>query len=701
MGTTGPEPDLRHRALILLRTAVGSSTAEFHPDQWEAVEALLGRERLLVVERTGWGKSMVYFLAARLLRERGAGCILLISPLLSLMRNQIEAARRIGVRAETVNSANVEDWPPILAALRQNLVDILLISPERLANDEFVTRCLLPIARQVGLLVVDEAHCISDWGHDFRPDYRRIVRILRALPANIPVLATTATANDRVVEDVEQQLGPNLRTIRGPLTRESLRLQNLVLPTKAARIAWIADKLPQMEGSGIIYTLTKRDADNLAAWLQSRGINVQAYHSGKKDDRERLEDQLLRNEVKALVATVALGMGFDKPDLGFVIHFQRPASVVHYYQQVGRAGRALENANGILLGGAEDDEIADYFIRTAFPTEEEITQVLTVLREAQAPVTVWTLQRSVNLAQGKLDKVLKFLHLESPSPIQRTEDGYVLNPVRWQMPSEHITRITDLRRIEQERMRAYMATKECLMQFLARELSDTTAGPCGKCANCRGQGFSATISPLTAEAAVEFLNNLAVPIEPRKRWPSLLDFEGWRGNIRPELQHQPGRALCHWGDPVFGDLVREGKQQTGSFSSRLVEAAVRLIRDQWNPQPFPVWVTCAPSHRHTRLVPDFARTVAEALGLPFVECIRKIRETQPQKTRKNSQQQLQNLEGAFQIDHNLIRHAPVLLVDDMVDSRWTMTVLGAKLLQAGSGPVFPFALADSSQDGDD
>lgn len=701
METTGPEPDLRQRALTLLRTAVGSTTTEFHSNQWEAVEALLRRERLLVVERTGWGKSMVYFLATRLLRERGAGCTLLISPLLSLMRNQIEAARRIGVRAETVNSANVDDWPPILAALRQNLVDVLLISPERLANDEFVTRCLLPIARQVGLLVVDEAHCISDWGHDFRPDYRRIVRILRALPANIPVLATTATANDRVVEDVEQQLGPHLRTIRGPLTRESLRLQNLVLPTKAARMAWIADKLPQMEGSGIIYTLTKRDADNLAAWLQSRGINVQAYHSGKKDDRERLEEQLLRNEIKGLVATVALGMGFDKPDLGFVIHFQRPSSVVHYYQQVGRAGRALENAYGVLLGGAEDDEIADYFIRTAFPTEEEITQVLTVLRDAQRPVTISALQQSVNLTKGKLDKVLKFLHLESPSPIQKTENGYVLNPVRWQMPSVQITRITSLRRDEQDRMRAYMVTNECLMQFLSRELSDETAGRCGKCANCRGQGFSSTISTPSAEAASEFLNNLAFPIEPRRMWPAQMNFEGMSGRIRPEWRSQLGRALCHWGDPGLGDLVREGKQQTGVFSLRLVEAAVRLIRDQWNPQPFPVWVTCAPSRRHTGLVPDFARRLAEALGIDFVDCIQKIRETQPQKTRQNSQQQLQNLEGAFQIDHNLIRHAPVLLVDDMVDSRWTMTVLGAKLQQAGSGPVFPFALADSSQDGDD
>jgi ATP-dependent DNA helicase RecQ len=693
-------PDLKQEALTLLRTAVGTPTAEFRPNQWEAIEALLRRDRLLVVERTGWGKSIVYFLATKLLRQRRAGCTLLISPLLSLMRNQIEAAQRIGLRAETVNSENVADWPPVLAALRGNNVDILLISPERLANDEFITKCLLPIAQQVGLLVVDEAHCISDWGHDFRPDYRRIVRILRALPANIPVLATTATANDRVVEDVQQQLGPNLTTIRGPLTRETLRLQNIVLPNKAARLAWIAHHVLAMQGSGIIYTLTKRDADDLAAWLQTRGIHALSYHAGK-DNREALEDQLLRNEVKALVATVALGMGFDKPDLGFVIHFQCPPSVVHYYQQVGRAGRALENAYGILLSGAEDDEIAEYFIRTAFPAEEEIEQVLATLREAREPLRISQLQQRVNLTRGKLDKALKFLLLESPSPIQKTKDGYVRNPVRWQMPSAHITRITGLRRAEQRGIQAYVQTSECLMQFLAQALNDPGAGRCGKCATCTGPVVSDGIPESLVETAVEFLNHIEFRIEPRRVWPGLLTFEGLRGRIPAELQNQPGRVLCRWGDPDAGGMVRVGKQQTGNFSDRLVSAAERLIRRLWIPQPFPRWVTCVPSLRHRTLVPDFARRLADVLGIPFIECIHKIKETEPQKTRQNAHQQLQNLEGVFEIEHNLVRSAPVLLVDDMVDSGWTMTVLGVKLRQAGSGPVFPFALADTAQDGDD
>jgi ATP-dependent DNA helicase RecQ len=438
------------------------------------------RERLLVVERTGWGKSIVYFIATRLLRDRGSGCALLISPLLALMRNQIAAAERIGVRAETINSTNPEDWPAVEAMLRAGQIEILLVSPERLANEQFMTRCLLPAAARVGLFVVDEAHCISDWGHDFRPDYRRIARILRSLPRNLPVLATTATANDRVVDDVSAQRGPRLKVIRGPLVRESLRLEDLRIPSQAARMAWLADRVPGFTGSGIIYTLTVRGADTLAAWLQQRGINARAYHAGlTNEERLNLEDMLLANKVKALVATAALGMGFDKPDLGFVVHFQRPRSVVHYYQQVGRAGRVIDQAHGVLMSGAEDDEIADYFIRTAFPSPDEVAEVLRALERAQGPLTRADFQRFVNIRPKKLEKALKFLEVESPAPIAHEGSAYVRTPVVWAMPTERIQHITDLRRQEQARMNAYIEEDGCLMQFLAEDLSDPQAAPCG------------------------------------------------------------------------------------------------------------------------------------------------------------------------------------------------------------------------------
>ena len=688
---------MRAKALTLLRTAVGSATADFRPGQWEAIERLLRRERLLVVERTGWGKSSVYFLATRLLRDSGAGCALLISPLLSLMRNQIESARRIGVRAETINSSNLDDWPRVQNALRQDRVDILLISPERLGDEDFVTDYLLPIAARIGLFVVDEAHCISDWGHDFRPDYRRIVRILRALPVSVPVLATTATANDRVVTDLLEQLGPNLTAIRGPLTRESLRLQNIVLTDKASRMAWIAHHLPSLPGSGIIYALTVKDATTLAIWLQSRGVRAAAYHADlEADEREKLEEKLLRNDVKALVATVALGMGFDKPDIGFVIHFQRPPSVIHYYQQVGRAGRAIREAHGILLSGDEDDEIADYFMRVAFPTTFDVDQLLAALRATKDGLKHSELQRELNFTDSNLHRTLKFLLMESPSPIQKLEERYVRNPVPWQMPIERIQRILQLRRQEQQRIRDYVATDKCLMQFLSAELNDPDAQPCGKCSNCRHSGLSAAVPTPSSKAATWFLTALDLPIEPRKQWLSGNTFEGQRGKIASFFQTQMGRALCRWGDPGFGELVRSGKQQLGRFPEPLLAAAVPLIRERWIPNPAPTWVTCVPSHRHTTLVPDFARRLAAALGLPFVDCIHKVRETTPQKSRHNSLSQMCNLECAFEVHQNTIQTGPVLLVDDLVDSRWTFTVLGFKLRQAGSGPVFPFALADSS-----
>jgi ATP-dependent DNA helicase RecQ len=360
--------------------------------------------------------------------------------------------------------------------------------------------------------VVDEAHCISDWGHDFRPNYRRIVRILRALPRTIPVLATTATANDRVVADIVEQLGPNLEVQRGPLTRASLSLQNINLSSQTERMAWLASLLPELPGSGIVYTLTVPDSKRLARWLQFQGIDAEPYYGAlETTERETLENRLLNNEIKALVATVALGMGFDKPDLGFVIHYQRPSSVVHYYQQVGRAGRAVDDAYGILLNGDEDDAIADYFTRSAFPTPQDVDQFLVAMRNANSPLTVPKLQEKVNLPKGSIDRILEFLLLESPAPIQKTAAGYVLNPVRWQMPLDRIERITNLRRGELEQMRVYMGSQDCLMQFLAEELNDPNAGPCGKCVNCIGRLLPEEYPRGLAQSAVEFLDRQENP----------------------------------------------------------------------------------------------------------------------------------------------------------------------------------------------
>lgn len=477
---------LKQTGLGLLRQMLGPQ-AEFREGQWEAIDAAANRrERLLVVQRTGWGKSIVYFLTAKILRDNGAGPVLLVSPLLSLMRNQLLAAQKIGIRAATIHSENLAEWSNVQADLRTNRVDVLMVAPERLGNADFLQRLLPLMQGQIAMLVVDEAHCISDWGHDFRPDYRRIVRVLKLLPRGLPVLCTTATANDRVVRDIESQI-PALQVLRGPLVRRSLKLYNLKLGSQAERLAWLAQFLPQIPGNGIVYTLTIQDARRVAAWLQQRGINARAYHSELGGEaRIEVEQRLLNNEVKALVATVALGMGFDKPDLGFVIHFQRPGSVVAYYQQVGRAGRAVESAFGVLLSGKEDDEIQQYFINTAFPPVPVMQNVLKVL-ERSGPLSLDQIGAELNYSRGAIEKALKLLEVDGA--LQHQRSGYLRTANRWEPDLERSEQVTRHKHAELEQIKRYVDHQGCLMEFLAKALDDPSAGRCGKCMNCTATGL--------------------------------------------------------------------------------------------------------------------------------------------------------------------------------------------------------------------
>ena len=679
--------------LTLLRKMIGEDK-DFRPGQWEAIEAVASKkQRTLVVQRTGWGKSLVYFLATKLLREQGSGPTVLISPLLSLMRNQIEMARRIGIRAFTINSANKEEWAAIEDALSRDECDLMLISPERLNNEHFLKEVLPQISGRIGLFVVDEAHCISDWGHDFRPDYRRIVRIVQMLPRGIPVLGTTATANDRVVKDVQAQLGPGLTVHRGSLARESLRLQNIRLANQSERLAWLAENLPKFKGSGIIYCLTVADTERVTGWLKQKGFSAEAYHAGGNGtmDRRALEQAFLNNEIKILVATVALGMGFDKPDIDFVIHFQRPGSVVAYYQQVGRAGRAVEKSYGILLSGAEDDEIQNYFIESAFPSTQVFLDILQELEKSEG-LSLYEILARVNTSKSMAEKALKILEVDGA--VGQTSDKkllYFRTPNPWVPETDRINRVLDLRRSELAQMQAYMDYPDCLMKFLLEALDDPNPVPCGRCANCQGKGFSASVSHELVIEAENYLKGTQVLIQPRKQWPIGL-FPDQKRNIPLELQNAPGRSLCYYGDAGWGKLVQSGKYQEGHFSNELVKAAAHLIRDMWQPNPFPGWVTAIPSTRHPKLVAEFARRLANSLQIPFYPVIDRIREAPEQKTMQNSSKQAHNVINTIRIVQT-ISLEPVLLVDDIIDSGWTLTMAGYLLKKQGSRQVYPFTLA--------
>lgn len=635
------------------------------------------------------------------------GPTIIVSPLLALMRNQIESAQRLGIAAETMNSTNMVDWQAVTQRILNNQIDCLLISPERLANDTFIETVLQPIADHIALMVIDEAHCISDWGHDFRPDYRRIVNILRQLPPKTPVLGTTATANNRVVADIQTQLG-DIQIQRGPLIRKSLALQTMVLPDQASRLAWLAQIIPNLPGTGIVYTLTVRDAEQVARWLSENGINAKAYHgsieaAGFENSnayRQYLEQLLLTNQLKVLIATTALGMGYDKPDLSFVIHYQALGSIVAYYQQVGRAGRAIDHAVGVLMSGVEDQDIHEFFRDSAFPSEAHVNEILQELAHSDG-LSLRAIEEQTNLRHGQIEKVLKLLSVENPAPVIKIGSQWRRTPVPYGMDHARIAHLTNQREREWAEVQAYLVDTGCKMTFLRSALDDQDLIPCGKCSSCLGQPVvNEPINPVLVHQAATFLKHAEIVIHPRKQ-VALSNAETARAfptyqfpRKLGELMAQEGRVLSRWKDAGWGGTVADNKH-AGHFNDELVEAMAEMILQRWQPNPAPAWVCCVPSLKHPGLVPDFAGRLAARLGLPFIDAVIKVKDNQPQKGQENSFHQCVNLDGSFAIQQP-IPNEPVLLIDDIVDSGWTLTVIAALLQQAGSGCVYPAALASSS-----
>ena len=699
---TVPSAELTDAARAALRRLVGREDADFRDGQLEAISALVAdRSRVLVVQRTGWGKSAVYFVATALRRASGAGPTVIISPLLALMRDQIAAARRAGIRAVTMNSANAQDWDQVRTALADDSVDVLLVSPERLNNPRFREEQLPDLARRCGLLVVDEAHCVSDWGHDFRPDYRRIRDLLSGLPSDTPVLATTATANARVVHDVEEQLGVGGRpvlTVRGGLARDSLRLGVLRSMSPEQRLGWLAAHLDSLPGSGIVYTLTVAAAEDVAGALADAGHRVASY-TGRTDpaDRERLEDALRRNEVKALVATSALGMGFDKPDLGFVVHLGAPSSPVAYYQQVGRAGRATERADVLLLPGPEDRDIWRYFASVSMPREEQAEAVLRVLAEAGRPLSTAALETAVDVRRTRLELLLKVLDVDGA--VQRVSGGWAATGVPWEYDAARYERVAAARAGEQQLMVDYERTDGCRMAFLQETLDDPSAQPCGRCDGCAGPWYPTEVPDRVVGAARERLDRVGVPLDPRAQWPTGMDRIGVpvKGRIPAEESLLPGRALARLSDLGWGQRLREVLREDAPISPELLRACVPVLAE-WGWAQRPVGVVAMPSRSHPRLVGSLAAGLAEIGRLPLLGALDLDHGGPTGEMGGNSAYRLAGTWERVVVGPDLAAAlasagGPVLLVDDVVSTRWTMTVAGRALRLGGAPGVLPFALA--------
>lgn len=692
---------MRDDAEEILRRLAGPQ-ARLRDDQWSAIEALVeGRRRVLLVQRTGFGKSAVYFVSTSLLRRTGAGPTVIVSPLLALMRNQIDAAAGAGIRAATINSANVTEWAEVTKSVAAGEVDVLLVSPERLNNPEFRDEVLPELAAGCGLLVVDEAHCISDWGHDFRPDYRRIRTFLDGLPDGVPVLATTATANARVTADVADQLGHDALVLRGPLDRESLRLGVLKLPAPADRLAWLGAHLDDLPGSGIVYTLTVAATEEVSQYLRQCGHRVASY-SGKTEDaeREQAESDLLNNRIKALVATSALGMGFDKPDIGFVVHLGAPPSPIAYYQQVGRAGRAVASADVLLLPGIEDEAIWRYFASLAFPPQDQVDRVLEALRGSDRPLSTPALEARVDLRRGRLELMLKVLDVDGA--VRRVKGGWIATGAQWTYDAERYARVAQARSAEAATMREYATTSTCRLEFLRRQLDDPHATRCGRCDTCTSPWYDATVPESALDSARSYLGRPGVPIEPRRLWPTGGSTLGVpvSGKIAPADGAEPGRALGRLSDLGWGTRLRE-LLRPGTPDVDVPEdvfRAVIAVLASWDWAQRPVAVASIGSRTRPRLVGSLARRLADVGRLEFTGELPRVGGS-PAGTgsASNSVQRLAGVWSAFEVPASMAARlpaldGPVLLVDDVVDSGWTMTVAARLIRHAGASGVLPFAL---------
>lgn len=712
--------ELRTEADAILAELVGDpgGSARLREDQWQAVSALVeDRRRALVVQRTGWGKSAVYFVATALLRRRGAGPTVIVSPLLALMRNQVDSAARAGIQARTINSANPEEWEAIYGEVERGETDVLLVSPERLNSVDFRDQVLPRLAATTGLLVVDEAHCISDWGHDFRPDYRRLRAMLAELAPGVPVLATTATANARVTADVADQLGTGTGealVLRGPLERESLRLGVVRLPDAAHRLGWLAEHLDELPGSGIIYALTVAAAEEATAFLRQRGFPVASY-TGRTENADRLqaETDLQENRVKALVATSALGMGFDKPDLGFVVHLGSPSSPIAYYQQVGRAGRGVAHADVLLLPGKEDEAIWRYFADTAFPPETQVRQTLAALEGAGRPLSVPALEASVDLRRSRLETMLKVLDVDGA--VKRVKGGWTSTGASWVYDAERYAWVARQRAAEQQAMRDYVSTSGCRMEFLRRQLDDEGAAPCGRCDNCAGAWADSSVSAETLTGAAKELDRPGVEVEPRRMWPTGLPALGieLKGRIPVKEQCSTGRALGRLSDIGWGNRLRPLLAESapdGPVPDDVLRAAVDVLADWarssggWatnapDASARPVGVVAVPSLSRPQLVGSLAQGIASVGRLPLLGSLTHIGpEGAHTARRSNSAQRVRALSGAFAVSAELsaalaASPGPVLLVDDLTDSGWTLAVAARLLRRAGAEGVLPLVLA--------
>ncbi len=645
----------------------------FHDLQWEVIEQDLAGNRILFVEKTGFGKSLCYQFPATQLK----GVTIVFSPLIALMRDQVRSMQEKGITAAAINSNQIpEENEAIIALARSNKLDILYIAPERLENAAWISAAR---EMKIAMIVIDEAHCISMWGQSFRPNYRRIVTLVKLLPRNFPVLATTATATTRVQADIIEQVGSGLKPVRGRLLRSNISLSVVMVQNEDEKFYWLAEYLPKLPKTGIIYTGTQANTDIYSNWLQFLGYNSAAY-SGRLDSesRKRIETDFIANRYDAVVSTNALGMGIDKPDIRFIIHTQIPQSPIHYYQEIGRSGRDGREAHAILLYNPDEDhELPESFIDGTKPSVEKYESIISITRKALLGRN--EVIKAANLKQTQVNVILSDLIDQGIiNEIDGKRKKYFYNPEAPEFDPTGFELLRTVQREELTRMIDYTALQTCRMEYLCNYLGDDQLKKCDICDND-------TRNYLNLSKGEAYKNKLQ---EFRETFFPLLEVESQRSSIIN------GVAASYYGITNVGAALRHSKYEDGGdFPDWLLKVTLKAFRKHYGNTRFDLILFVPPSESG-KLVENFALKISSVLKIPISDKLIKRSSTSPQKVFHSGISKKDNVKDKFIYENpEEIEGKNILLIDDIFDSGYTIKEIGQYLTTIGADCIAPLVIA--------